>query len=75
MDPGIGLERRGSAAGHTNRLDREPAGFHQRVRARYLELARAEPARWILLDAALDPDPLELRIREAVEERLGRRAR
>lgn len=75
VDPRIGLERRGSAAGDTNRLDREPAGFHQRVRARYLELARSEPERWIQLDAALDPEQLELRIREAVEERLNRLAR
>lgn len=75
VDPRIGLERRGSAAGDTNRLDREPAEFHQRVRARYLELARSEPERWILLDAALDPDQLELRIREAVEARLRRHQR
>ena len=34
VPPGVGLARRGSAGGDTNRLDREPADFHARVRAR-----------------------------------------
>ena len=42
----------GARAGGANRLDREPLEFHARVRARYLELAAAEPGRWVVLDAA-----------------------
>jgi dTMP kinase len=57
-----GLARRERAAGATNRLDREPPEFHARVRARYLELAAADPARWVVLDALLPPDELESRV-------------
>ncbi len=59
IEPATGLARRGAAGGDTNRLDREPAEFHARVRARYLELAAAEPSRWVVLDATASPDELE----------------
>lgn len=36
---------------HTDRLDIEDAEFHMRVRAAYLEIARAEPARVRVIDA------------------------
>jgi dTMP kinase len=72
LDPERGLTRRSEAAGATNRLDREPVEFHRRVRARYLELAAAEPERWVRVDAAQAPDTLEDRIWEATEQRLGR---
>jgi len=72
LDPAAGLERRTGAPGEPNRLDLEPAGFHARVRAGYLELARAEPCRFVRLDASLPPDLLEDRVREAVETRLPR---
>ena len=70
LAPGAGLERRMRAGGDTNRLDREPADFHSRVRERYLELAAAEPARWRVLDAALPPDELEVRVWEIVSPRV-----
>ena len=72
LDPELGLARRGRAEGATNRLDREPREFHARVRQRFLELARAEPDRFVTLDAALDPEALERSVWSAVEPRLGR---
>jgi dTMP kinase len=48
MDPMAGLQRRARSA---DRLEAEPAEFHQRVRAGFLALARAEPARYLVLDA------------------------
>lgn len=68
---GVGLERRHGSSGATNRLDREPAEFHERVRARYLELAAAEPGRWRVLDATLGEDEIEARVWEAVGPRLS----
>jgi dTMP kinase len=67
LDPEIGLARRASAGVSTNRLDRESLTFHQRVRARYLELAASNPKRWIVLDATESHDQLESRVWEAVE--------
>jgi dTMP kinase len=66
-DPAIGLARRAGAAQATNRLDREPTEFHHRVRAGFLALARAEPGRWSILDAALPIDALEDLVWRAVE--------
>lgn len=42
---GLGLRRRRNARGHTNRLDRESARFHQRVRKGFLRLARVDSRR------------------------------
>jgi dTMP kinase len=70
LDPAAGLARRARSAGSLNRLDREPEAFHARVRARYLELARAEPGRFVVLDAALPPERLEALAWAALEPRL-----
>jgi dTMP kinase len=72
LDPALGLDRRGRAAGETNRLDREDREFHERVRRRYLELADAEPRRWTVLDARLPEAELAARVWSAVGARLAR---
>jgi dTMP kinase len=55
MDPMAGLRRRARSA---DRLEAEPADFHQRVRAGFLALARAEPARYLVLDADRPADEI-----------------
>jgi len=72
LDPAEGLARRARATGVPNRLDREPLEFHRRAREGFLDLARAEPSRFVVLDATLDPDRLEAMTWEALEPRLGR---
>ncbi len=52
-----------------DRLEGEPAAFHAQVRQGYLELARAEPERFLVLDAREDPESLAARIREEVSRR------
>lgn len=70
LDPELGLARRAAAHGSANRIDLESETFHARVRERYLQLARAEPARFTVLEA--DRPPLELaeRVWSAVASRL-----
>lgn len=70
LPPSVGLARRAEAAGTPNRLDLESEAFHARVRERYLELARAERARFVVLDATLEQDTLAARVWNAVSERL-----
>ncbi len=55
MDPMAGLSRRTRSA---DRLEAEPADFHLRVRGGFLALARAEPGRYLVLDA--DRPPAEI---------------
>ncbi|MBK7368103.1 MAG: dTMP kinase [Candidatus Eisenbacteria bacterium] len=72
VEPSLGLRRRGDAPGATNRLDREPLEFHERVRACYLELARSQPERWVVFDASLGTDELEAQVWETLSPRLSR---
>lgn len=69
MDAEEGLRRR-AHGGDWNRLDDYKLAFHQRVRQGYLELARAEPQRWVIIDAARSQAEVETAIRECVCERL-----
>jgi dTMP kinase len=53
-----------------DRLDRETATFHQRVRAGYQEMAAADPRRWREVDAAADADQVAQRIFGLVSDAL-----
>ena len=67
MDPMAGLSRRARSA---DRLEAEPADFHLRVRAGFQALARAEPARYLVLDADRPPGQITREIQERVRELL-----
>ncbi len=66
LPPEVGLER---FEGH-DRLEREPIEFHRRVRRGYLELARAEPQRFVVLDATQPLEALQARLRGYLESLL-----
>ena len=65
----LGLERR-KQDGRWNRLDGYDLAFHARVRAGYLQLADAEPERWVRIDAAQTEDEIQSQIRAAVDLRI-----
>jgi len=65
-----GLRRRQAGGAEWNRMDDLTLAFHQRVRQGYLELARAEPERWVVLDAAQNVEALQGEVRQVVEQRL-----
>lgn len=60
-----------TSGGAWDRLDAEELAFHDRVRAGYLALASAEPARWVVLDARQPPDALADAVWAAVSARLS----
>lgn len=68
MDP---QRARARGAGGSDRFEAMGMDFHRRVRAGYLELASADPARWGVVDA--DRSPAEVRddVAALVAERLG----
>jgi len=67
LDPAVGRERLGRREAQVyDRLEEEGGDFPTRVRAAYLELAAAEPARFLVLDASLPVDELQARIRDRV---------
>jgi dTMP kinase len=71
LDETVGRGRLDEARTRYDRLEAEEAEFHARVRAAYLELARAEPERFLVLDATLPVAELADRIRSRVSALLG----
>ena len=51
LDVEVGLKRKTKNETEWNRLDAYTMEFHQRVRQGYLEMAAAEPGRWVVVDA------------------------
>ena len=62
-----GLARKGLR----DRFEREEAAFHQRVRQGYLEMAKREPERWLVIDASLPRQEITRLIWERVSRSGG----
>jgi dTMP kinase len=72
VDPELGLERaRQRDPGHADRFERMGLEFHQRLRAGFLEIARAEPGRCVLVDASRDKDDVARAAWDAVAARIA----
>jgi len=54
-----------------DRLEREDRSFHERVQQGYLQLAQAEPARFVVLDGTLSIEAVSQQINETLRQRLG----
>jgi dTMP kinase len=71
LDPAAGMRRiRGRALDAFEKMD---TAFHRRVREGYLEIARADKNRVVVLDADRDADALHADVVRAVDELLARR--
>ncbi|WP_327254225.1 dTMP kinase [Streptomyces sp. NBC_01244] len=53
-----------------DRLESEPAEFHQRVRAGFLTLAAADPGRYLVVDAGQDPESVSTVVRHRLDRML-----
>lgn len=62
----LGLDRLADSRTRYDRLEAEKADFHGRVRAAYLQLAGAEPERFLVLDARDSIESLATAIRDRV---------
>ncbi|TPX02644.1 dTMP kinase [Schumannella luteola] len=74
LHEGEGRGRLDAARDRYDRLEAEKSDFHGRVRAAYLELAAAEPERFLVLDARRTIDEIAADIRARVEQLLERRS-
>jgi dTMP kinase len=61
---------RNAAAGSSDRFEREQREFFERVRGTYLDRARTEPNRFVLIDAAASVDAVTQSLRHAIGTRL-----
>lgn len=71
LEPALGLKRLGTR--HLDVFERMDLAFHRRVRQGYLEIAREEKRRLVVLDAAQPAEHLEQEIRKAAGELLKQR--
>lgn len=77
LSPEIGLERtfraleNGDRNADETRFEKEKLHFHEAVRQGYLELAAREQDRFLVIDAAQDPDSVFLEITSGLGRRLG----
>jgi dTMP kinase len=67
----VGLERAHARAGSEMRFESKGLAFHQRLREGFLAIARAEPDRCAIIDAAGTLDEVEAAVWAAVEGRLA----
>jgi dTMP kinase len=58
IDPVIGLTRAAARRGTEDRFEGKAIPFHNALRAAYLDIARDNPDRCVVLDAILTPDAL-----------------
>ena len=78
LPPEVGLSRargqlaKGARALTESRFEHEAIEFHRRVREGYLNLARQEPDRFRILDAARDEERVQAEIRTAVDNFIHR---
>jgi dTMP kinase len=72
LDAASAVARRAKTGDAPDRLEREKVEFFEAVRACYLELAAAEPERFLVVDAQLSVDEIQSKIRARVDELLGR---
>lgn len=63
IDPTVGLTR----IDEPDRLEAEPVEYHLRVRQAFIDLAQAEPTRYLVIDATQDVDAIATQIRARVE--------
>ena len=67
----VGLARAAARQGTETRYESLPIEFHRRVKAGFLEIAKREPSRCVVIDAAQDIDTLAAMIARTVSDRLG----
>ena len=66
----VGLQR-AEARGGAARFESKGLAFHERLRAGYLEIARQEPERCVVIDANAPLDAVTAAISDVVAQRLG----
>ena len=69
--PSIGLERALARPGAEARFESKGMEFHERLRAGFLAIAKAEPERCAVIDAQGSVEAVEAQVWEAVEARLA----
>ncbi len=71
LEASAAAERRNATGEAPDRLEREKIEFFETVRQAFLDMARVEPERWLVIDARQTVDEMQAQIRARVNELLG----
>jgi len=70
LDPAVARARREERTGQADKLEAEAGDFHERVRAAFLARAKAEPARYLVVNAEQTPRILTGAIQDRLDQLL-----
>jgi dTMP kinase len=75
IDPEEGLRRANARRGDEapDRFEKEALATHRRRRKAFLEIAKAEPARCVVIDAAMAADRVTVAIQRVVQQTMAKR--
>jgi dTMP kinase len=71
LDVEVGLKRK-KKGDEWNRMDAYTVEFHQRVRRGYQEMVKAEPDRWVVVNAEQKWEAVQDELRKVIEGRISR---
>lgn len=71
LDPAVGLARLADRAAAPDRLESAGLDFHVRTREAYLARAAADPARWLVVDAARPVEEIAAQVRVRLAPLVG----
>ncbi|HMZ07198.1 MAG TPA: dTMP kinase [Anaerolineales bacterium] len=72
LDVEIGLKRKTQNEVEWNRMDAYTVEFHRRVRAGYLEMVKAEPKRWVVVNSEQAWESVQAELRKVILGKLGK---
>ena len=71
LDVEVGLKRKTQNEVEWNRMDAYTVEFHRRVRAGYLEMVKAEPKRWVVVNSEQAWESVQAELRRVILEKLN----
>ncbi len=71
IDPEVGLKRAEERSGNENRFEQLDIKFHQNIREGFLQIAKNEPQRCVVLDATKDSSILHKEITATISQKCG----
>jgi dTMP kinase len=72
LDIEVGLKRKTQNEVEWNRMDAYTVEFHKRVRAGYLEMVKAEPQRWVVVNSDQAWESVQAELRRVIIEKLDK---
>ncbi len=70
LDVEVGLRRKKQNQSEWNRMDDQTIQFYERVRAGYLEMVKAEPRRWVVVNSEQKWDEVQAELKQVILNKL-----